>query len=270
VQALRHAQEIIMKPHKAFSLRDLVALLCLAGLALPGLAGALGEAVKLSMVERCRTNLASLVRCVVVYTQQNRGYMPVYSHLYTKGYIRAPDNTYKAMVAFSGNMGINPATGLLADVRGLGLPYVQRLIRPAELLYCPTMPDARSTLAYYPKPWGSAVGVGSMYIRTGYMWNPWVKQIPGGASTQWTYDDALALSRHPKERFLICDLVWEASVMSHPLPGSAQWNVALPDGRVGSFQNQDLYNLFASGLDASTDWAIYNQYVRPLLPGANP
>jgi type II secretory pathway pseudopilin PulG len=253
-------------------MRDLVVLLCLAALALPVLAGALGSAVQLSAAERCRANLASLLRCIQVYTAQNRGYLPVYQHLLTRGYVRAPDNTYKSTVAFTDVNGVNPATGLLADVRGLGLPYAQGLIRPPELLYCPgPMPDVRHTLANYPKPWGSAVGPGSGFIRTGYMWNPWVKPIPGGSANQWTYDDALALSRHPRERFLICDLVYEPSVMSHPLPGSAQWNVALPDGRVGSFQNAALYEMLTiSHLDCSQTWDLFNQYVRPLLPGANP
>ena len=182
-----------MRRRNAFTLRDLVALLCLAALGLPILAASVQGTVSQSAAERCRTNLASLTRCILVYTEQNRGYMPVYLHRFTLGYIRAPDNTYKAAVAFS-SAGVNPATGLYADARGLGLLYTQGLARPPELFYCPSpIGDVRHKLSYYPKPWGSHIGPGSMFIRVGYMWDPWVKQIPGGGSTDWTYEDGLVL-----------------------------------------------------------------------------
>jgi len=263
-----------MKPSRAFTLRDLVVLLCLAALALPVLAASLQGAKDLSAAERCRANLVALARCIQVYASQNRGYMPVYQHRFydtTGRFIRAPDATYKAAVAFSKAMGLNPITRLFADVRGFGMLYVKGLMRPAELFYCPgPMPDARHTYANYPRPWGSAVGPGSDFVRLGYMWNPWVKQIPGGASNWWTYEDALVLTRHPKERFLICDLLISVSTISHPLGSSDEWYLGYPDGSVRRFEDGQLRGILAGpGLDSISDWQTWNQYVRPRLPGAN-
>ncbi|MCJ7545177.1 MAG: hypothetical protein MUP47_11580 [Phycisphaerae bacterium] len=265
-----------MKRPKAFTLRDLVALLCLAALALPILAATVRDAAGKSAAARCRTNLASLTRCILVYTEQNRGFMPVYQHFSTTGsngvrYIRAPNNTYKSYVSFTdmGNPRVNPTTGLLSDARGLGLVYTRGYARPPELFYCPgPMPDVRATLAYYPKPWGSKVGVGSMFIRIGYMWNPWVMRIPGGSENQWTFDDRLVLRRHPADRPLLCDLISEMTVTSHTEPGSALWNMAYPDGRVTAFQDPEVYQMLVQGADTSMDWALFNQLVRPHLPGA--
>jgi hypothetical protein len=260
---------------RAFTLRDLAALLCLAALALPVLAGALGGAKDLSIAERCRVTLAALTRAVLVYTAQNRGYMPVYQHdFYDTGnrYVRAPDFTYKSAVAFSGSYGFNPVTGFLADVRGFGLVYVRGFIRPPELFYCPgPMSDVRHTYANYPKPWGRYLGPGSNFVRLGYMWNPWIKHVPGTSSNYWTYEDGLVLTRHPKERFLICDLLLSVQTISHPLGRSDEWYLGYPDGSVGRFEDDQLRGILAGpGLDSMSDWLIWNQYVRPRLPGANP
>jgi hypothetical protein len=194
----------------------------------------------------------------------------VYSHLFTNGYNRAPDNTYKSYVCFHNQFGIDPTNGLLVDVRGMGLVYVAGLLGPAELFYCPDQKDRRMTIANYPKPWGSATGEGSNMIRNGYMWNPWVKQIPGGSSTQWTYEDALVVSRHPNERFLTSDLLDDYEDMSHTSANSAKWNLAYVDGHAGSFEDRDLYEKFTiQKLDASQDWLLYNQWVRPEVPGGD-
>ena len=57
-------------------------------------------------------------------------------------------------------------------------------------------------------------------------------------------------------------------VTSHFEGGSGLWNVAYPDGRVGSFQSETLDQAFGLGLDGSQDWAVFNQFIRPHLPGA--
>ena len=256
-----------MSRGKAFSLRDLVAILCLAGLALPILGASVGGVISQSAAVRCRTNLAALTRAILVHAERNRGYMPVYQDVYTDGYIRAPDNTYKAAVCFHQAGYTGPI-----DVLGLGRIYTQGLARPAELFYCPSQRDTRHTLGYYPKPWGSAVNPDhtTQHIRNGYMWNPWVKRIPGGQSNQWTYEDGLALARHPRERFLTCDLVMRAGNISHRLPDSAEWNLAYPDGHVAPFASPELYDVFVSqGFDANQDWTLFNSGVRPYLPGAS-
>jgi hypothetical protein len=262
--------------HKAFSLRDLVVLLCLVAVALPVLAASLGGAINLSAAERCRATLASLTRCIQVYVQQNRGYLPVYRHSYREAgglrYIEAPAQPAYSAVAFSSGMGRNPMTGLYVDVRGLGYLYVQGLARPPELFYCPApIQDTRHMLVNYPKPWGSHTGPGSAFIRIGYMFDPWVKQIPGGSSDQVTYEDALILRRHPANWPLLCDLVWSRDTTGHVQGNSALWNMAYPDGHVAPKTDQELFDQFAAGLNVGADWTSWNQYVRPkLLPPAGP
>jgi hypothetical protein len=102
------------------------------------------------------------------------------------------------------------------------------------------------------------------------MWNPWVMPIPGGSSTQWTYEDALVVSRHPNEWFLTSDLLDDYTDMSHSSANSARWNLGYADGHTGSFDSKTMYDQFMTQkLDASQDWPLYNQFVRPLVPGGD-
>ncbi|MCJ7543266.1 MAG: hypothetical protein MUP47_01665, partial [Phycisphaerae bacterium] len=201
-----------MKRPKAFTLRDLVALLCLAALALPILGASVRDAAEKSVAARCRTNLAALTRCILVYTERNRGFLPVYRHASYETYVAAPPQPDRTAVAFAQSPK-DPTTGLYENVMGLGLLYVQGLARPPELFYCTgRIRDERHTLANYPKPWGSRVGPGSNFIRVGYMFDPWVKQI---GEYQYTYEDRLVLRRHPADWPLVCDMVMSMMHTGH-------------------------------------------------------
>jgi prepilin-type N-terminal cleavage/methylation domain-containing protein len=254
---------------KAFTLVELLVVIAIISLLIAILAPSLKAAKDLARATFCLTNLNALNKSVLVYAEGNRGYMMVYSHIFSKGYIRAPDNTYKSYVCFQ-EPNINPVNGLYSDVRGMGLVYVAGLLGPADLFYCPDQKDKRMTIANYPKPWGSAVAEGSGFIRNGYMWNPWVAPIPGGASNQWTYEDSLIVSRHPNEWFLTSDLLDDYTDMSHTSTNSARWNIAYADGHTGSFENKAMYDQFMSRLlRTSQEWALYNQLIRPMVPGGD-
>ena len=265
-----------MKHPKAFTLRDMVAVFCLIGLAMPVLGASLQGVLNKSQLARCMLNLSELTRAVNIYTDRNRGYMPVHQHQLDRGSPRAPDITYKTYVVFREST-IDPNTGLLSDVRGLGRLYVQKYVRQPELFYCSVASkgDQRMSLAYYPTPWGTAAGVGSGFIRNSYMWNPWVKTNPLSVNNK-TYEDRLMLRQHPFYRPLMCDLVDDFATMAHLTANSAVWNMAYPAGQVVPFMNQKLYDLFQNQkLDTSGSWEVsglnpgYNNVVRPLLPGAN-
>ncbi len=261
-----------MKHPKAFMLRDLVAILCLVILAVPVVAGTMYGVGNRAHLAICMMRLRCLTHAVHHYAENNNGYMPVYQHTKTLGYIRAPDAVYKTAVAFAQSP-LDPTTLLYRDVRGLGFLYTQKYVHRPELFYCPAEPEARHTLEHYPTPWGSQVGVGSMFIRIGYMWNPWVKPIPGDLSN-WTYEDGLELRKHPCNRPLLCDLIWKGGVTGHLTEHSALWNMAYPSGHVIPFMSKTLYDRFfpgtGPGLDVYLDWGPYNTNVRPLLPGADP
>jgi prepilin-type N-terminal cleavage/methylation domain-containing protein len=261
-----------MTERKAFTLVELLVVIAIISLLIAILAPSLRAAKDLARATFCLTNLNALNKSVLVYAEGNRGYMMVYDHMFTKGYIRAPDNTWKSYVCFSNQDGLSPTTGLFLDVRGMGLVYVAGLLGPAELFYCPDQKDDRMMITFYPRPWGSAISDTSRtsFVRNGYMWNPWVKPIPGGASNQWTYEDALVVSRHPNEWFLTSDLLDDYGDMSHVSANSARWNIAYADGHTGSFENKTMYEQFTVGkLRTSGEWALYNQWVRPLVPGGD-
>ena len=255
---------------KAFTLVELLVVIAIISLLIAILAPSLKAAKDLAKATFCLTNLNALNKSVLVYAEQNRGYMMVYDHIFTNKCIRAPDNTYKSYVCFSdkGNPKVNLATGLLTDVRGMGLVYVAGLLGPAELFYCPDQKDPRSTINNYPRPWGSDVSSGSAFVRNGYMWDPWVKAIPGGSATQWTYEDALVVSRHPNEWFLTSDLLDRQLTMSHTSANSAKWNLAYVDGHAAPWESKVLFEKFNNGVDTNADWAMFNSLVRPELPGS--
>ena len=260
-----------MRRANAFSLRDLVAVLCLTGLALPILGASVGGVISQSTAARCRTNLAALTRAVVAYAARNRGYMPVYKHALTYGYIAGPTQPDRTTVAFGGIR--SPVTGLLDQPMNLGLLYAQGLARPPELFYCPApVKDVRFTLSGYPKPWGSRAGADSSLIRISYMWNPWVKILSGsGSDVQATYEDGLVLRRHPSNWPLICDLVMSMQTLAHREGNSAFWNMAYPDGHVAPFASQEVYDVFAHGAVYRLEWGPFNSLIRPkILPPPAP
>ncbi|MCJ7543512.1 MAG: prepilin-type N-terminal cleavage/methylation domain-containing protein, partial [Phycisphaerae bacterium] len=259
-----------MTKRKAFTLVELLVVIAIISLLIAILSPSLKAAKDLAKATFCLTNLNALNKSVFVYAEYNRGYMMVYQHIFTTGYIRAPDNTYKSYICFGdkGNPLMNTATGLLNDVRGMGLVYVAGLLGPAELFYCPDQKDERSTINHYPRPWGSALSTGSGFVRNGYMWDPWVARIPGGAEKQWTYEDALVVSRHPNEWFLTSDILDDYATMSHIMGNTAKWNLAFMDGHAEGWENRELYDLFMVGrADASQLWDDFNLLVRPKLPG---
>ncbi len=259
---------------KAFTLVELLVVIAIIALLIAILAPSLKAAKDLAKATYCMANQNALVKSALVYAEGNRGYMMVFGHHITLTYIDAPNNTYQSYVCFGGGSGIDPKTGLFADIRGLGRVYAAGLLGPAEMFYCPGQKDRRMRLDHYPKPWGSALGDGSGFIRNSYMWDPWVKQNPGD-TTRWTYEDALMVGRHPNARCLTCDLIDDHGDVSHTTSNSARWNLAYMDSHVEPFENKTLYNKFfpggpATGLDVSGDWVLFNEDpegVRPHLPG---
>ncbi len=197
--------------------------------------------------------------------------MPVYMHRFVNHdgttYIMGPDQPAKTTVAFTLSP-INPATGLFSDARNLAIPYSRGEMGPPELFYCPApMRDERHMLGSYPKPWGSGLMHGTAWIRTGYMWNPWVKILSGTGSYDYvlTFEDDLLLSRHAPEHFLTGDLCYGMSTTSHFEGDGASWNFAYPDGSVRTMRSPKLYSYFPAGGHADTDWVTYNQVVRPVV-----
>ncbi len=261
-----------MKKRKAFTLVELLVVIAIIALLIAILAPSLKAAKDLAKATYCMANQNALVKSALVYAEGNRGFMPVYQHKFTVGIINAPDNTYKSYVCFNTSTP-DPKTLLFSDARGLGLVYAAGLLGPPDLFYCPDQKDERMTLANYPKPWGTAVGPESGFVRMGYMWDPWVMQNPSD-SAKWTYEDALMAGRHPTARFLTADLLDDYADVSHTTSNSARWNLAYADSHVEPFENKTLYNEFfpgtGMGLDASQDWLLFNKDpggVRPFLPG---
>jgi prepilin-type N-terminal cleavage/methylation domain-containing protein len=261
-----------MTKRKAFTLVELLVVIAIISLLIAILAPSLKAAKDLARNTFCLTNLNALNKSVIVYAEQNRGYMMVYQSVFTNGYIRAPDNTYKSYACFHNQLGVNPATGLFNDQRGFGLVYALNLLGPAEMFYCPDQKDKRSTIGFYPRPWGSALppDPGTAMIRNSYMWNPWVARIPGGQPHQWTYEDWLLPSRHPNEWFLTSDIMDRESDMSHAVGNTARWNLGYADGHAAPWESKALFNAFTvDDVDASQDWTIFNAAVRPLVPGSD-
>jgi hypothetical protein len=78
------------------------------------------------------------------------------------------------------------------------------------------------------------------------------------------------VSRHPNEWFLTSDLLDDYGTMSHTSANSAKWNLAYVDGHAGSFEDRDLYEKFTvQKLRTSQDWLLYNQWIRPEMPGSD-
>ncbi len=258
---------------KAFTLVELLVVIAIIALLIAILAPSLKAAKDLAKATYCMTNLNALNKSALVYAEGNRGYMMVYTHHSTNGFIDAAGDPWKSNVAFASSP-LDPKTGLYSDARNYGLVYLLGILGPPEMFYCPSQYERRSTLNNYPKPWGSAVNVGSQFIRTSYMWNPWVAKILGALTGDFTYEDALMVSRHPTARHLTCDLFGNSESFSHTTSNSNRWNLGYMDGHVESFENKELYNMMTaenSDYNPSLSWDAFNEPttgVRRLLPGA--
>jgi prepilin-type N-terminal cleavage/methylation domain-containing protein len=259
-----------MLRHRGFTLVELLVVIAIIALLIAILAPSLRAAKEMARSAYCKSTLNSLTKSVLVYTEGSRGYMMVHRHVFEtvagQKFIEAPTQPDRTSIAFGSGGGNNPTTGLLQDARQYGIVYAAGILGPEQMFYCPApMKDVRHTIDNYPKPWGSASGPGSSMIRVGYMWDPWVHQIEGGAATQRTYDDELLLERHPNERFLTSDLILDDDRMGHRTAKSAWWNHGYTDGHVDQREYLQVYKLFNAGLEAAVDWAVWQERIRPEL-----
>ena len=259
-----------MSKRKGFTLVELLVVIAIIALLIAILAPSLRAAKDLARSTYCKTTLNALTKSVLVYTEQNRGYMMVHRHVFIdvtgQKYIEAPSQPDRTAIAFGSGLGKNPTTGLYEDARQFGLLYAAGILAPEQMFYCPApIEDERCLVENYPKPWGSATGPGSSLIRVGYMWDPWVHQIPGGSADQRTYDDDLVLERHPNERFMTSDLVLSRDHMGHKTSNSAWWNHGYTDGHVDQKEYKQIYALFMAGYDPRVDWQAWNAKIKPEL-----
>jgi prepilin-type N-terminal cleavage/methylation domain-containing protein len=261
-----------MSERKGFTLVELLVVIAIIALLIAILAPSLRAAKDLARSTYCKTTLNALTKSVLVYAEQNKGMLMVYKHdpIESNGqkYARGAPQPDRTAVAFA-QSNINPTTGLFSEAMQYGLLYVAGILGPEQMFYCPSqIDDERHMLDGYPKPWGSKVGTagGSQLIRCGYMWNPWVHQVPGTSEvSQQTFDDELVLERHPNERFMTSDLILSRQHMGHKTNTGAWWNHGYTDGHVDQREYKRVYDYFMAGLDPRTDWPTWQQYVRKYL-----
>ncbi len=257
-----------MSERRGFTLVELLVVIAIIALLIAILAPSLKAAKDLARSTYCKTTLNALNKSVLVYAEMNKGYVMPFSHdtqtVAGQLYPEEPNQPDRTSVAF-GSGGTNPTTGLLRNAMQYGLVYAAGILGPEQMFYCPApIEDPRHMIDHYPKPWGSAAGPGSSLIRVGYMWNPWISPIPGGAGAR-TYDDMLLLERHPNERFLTSDLILDAKRMGHRTGNSAFWNHGFTDGHVEAREYRWIYQSFMQGFESGYDWNTWNQYIRPRL-----
>jgi prepilin-type N-terminal cleavage/methylation domain-containing protein len=269
---------------KAFTLVELLVVVSIIALLIAMLAPSLKAARDVVRTTYCRSTINALNKSVFVYSENNRGFMMVYSHKVDPagGHPRAGANTYQSYVCFKSGT-IDPNTGVFSDARGFGLVYAMKLLYPAEMFYCPDPDpvDQRMNIEGYPKPWGTHAGSGSDFIRNSYMWNPWVMHNPLSMGN-YTFEDFLMLGRHPNSRFLTSDLLDDYVSMRHKTSVSASWNMGYADGHVFTFTSGRVsgkvtfYSMMLDQkIDQSGNWGPdagpgnttgYNGVIRPMLP----
>ena len=261
---------------KGFTLVELLVVIAIIALLIAILAPSLKAAKELAKSSYCRSTLNALNKSALVYAEINKGYLMVYRHAYRTStlpppnagdFTQAPPQTSKLSQAFTGYY--SSATGFLNEPVGYGLVYAAGILGPADLFYCPAQTSTKYRLADYPKPWGSATGPASQYIRAGYMWNPWVWDWAGAANSRdATYDDDLVLQIHPNERCLTADLIYDMESTAHKTGLGAVWNLCYADGHVEPFENALIYQYFLVVGTAGEEWGFYQANIRPRVPGA--
>jgi prepilin-type N-terminal cleavage/methylation domain-containing protein len=253
---------------KAFTLVELLVVIAIIALLISILAPSLKIAKEIAKQAYCMSTLSTLNKTINLYAEAHRGRMMAYGKGLVGGtHPEAPGNTYKSYICFGDGEGIDPATGLFKDVRGFGLVYVAGMLGPPQMFYCPEQKEPRETLAYYTdlgKPWGSARGPDSQFVRMGYMYNPWVSTQYGSP----TYEDDLWIAKHPNDRFLTGDIIVSEATLSHVRGKEARWNFGYPDGHVATFTNQRIYDLFVNlKLETGGDWSLWGCAPNSAGPG---
>ena len=260
-----------MSERKGFTLVELLVVIAIIALLIAILAPSLKAAKDLAKATYCKTTLNALNKSSLVYVEMNKGYLMVYNHKFYDGsdgvkYTQGAKQPDRTATAFS-NSAIDPKTGLFTTAVQYGLVYAAGILGPPEMFYCPApIDDERHMITNYPKPWGSKTGPGSDIIRCGYMWDPWVKMIPGDTDpNDETFEDTLVPERHDSERFLTSDLILSAQHMGHKTSNSAMWNHGYIDGHVDQREYPQVYKLFSVGFDPRVSWQSWQQYIRPEL-----
>ena len=236
---------------RGFTLVELLVVISIIALLISILAPSLKSARELVKENFCKTNFNALNKSVAVYSELNKGFMMVYKHNPPGYYLNAQGaykQVWKTFVCYKWDT-INPNnidanTGVYAEAMGFGIVYAQKLLEPAEMFYCPSQTEEKSTRAYYgyDHPWGAWIPNtddvnGSDFVRISYMYNPWViKDI--NIANNVLYENKLVFAKHPNDRLVTGELMTKAENISHGQGNSVKWNMGFADGHVGVMSNR--------------------------------
>lgn len=259
-----------MRTRTAFTLVELMVAIAIISLLIAILAPVLGTVKDMAAFAKCQATLSALAKSSLAYTELNRGHMMIFKHEYhdVNGvkYLKAAEEPVRTTVAYDVNSSIDPATGCFSRAMQYGLLYSAKILYPPDMFYCAGRIQSKvHTLGSYPRPWGATRSdAGTQFVRCGYMWNPWVKEVE---TDKWAYEDDLLLERHPLDRFLTSDMLWGTEVAGHAQGISARWNLGFSDGHISSWESKALWMVYyASNASTGARWVDWNRVTRPLLP----
>jgi prepilin-type N-terminal cleavage/methylation domain-containing protein len=221
---------------RAFTLVELLVVIGIIAVLISILLPSLTKAREAATRAACASNLRQVATAVHLYANENRGMLPRIRPDSTTLGLQFP---YQARVAyFDGHR--EPAPSNKMRPWNFALLVENKQMPNPRALYCPAAQSLDILLRYeaYPEPWGSAPV--SLWVRTGYLMNPYAND-----------ERQDRLVRMGNSRILAMD------VMLHPngTPHKHRYNLATSDGSVVEVRGREAWGNVSTPLD--NDWATF-------------
>ena len=266
-----------MRRRSAFTLIELLVVIGIIAIMLSILLPTLSKVRQQALNTNCASNLRQIVMACHSYAADNKGFLPARFREGVQSYLQ-PLYTYFVQ---------DVQVGQPWPRWGLGLLWERKYIKTEAVFYCPGgRAHPQHNLDFFPKPWLSA----NTNYRTSYTYNPHFALTTPGNMNSPKVTAYPRLSKYPRKKTLVADLIRTHSTISHYGGGerTPSWNLAFSDGHVVLVKSKLLFDEMKKvpprvadvGSDggnpqqsSNTNWRDFDDYrdiLETIADGGNP
>ena len=232
----------------AFTLIELLVVIAIIAILAALLLPALGKAKEKAKRTQCISQLKQCALASIMYAGDYDDWFPIWTHPATRR-INEMHGTWYSRYVWSGPPNTRMSKNYDGGFNNMGYLYPGKYIGDAKILWCPSYrPDAMLGIYQYSDP-SFCSSDASGQIRSGYMFNPWMKD-PNGTDLRLMQKT----SEIKQRRILILDYLagdMTEEAFAHYKAGG--WNLAFNDGSAAFSKSRQAINLVAQGQPARYD-----------------